>query len=344
MALSGPAALPTPAIGPVRLENPFVLSPMAGIGDPPYRRLCRRGGAALVCAEMVSANALHYDDERSRAMLRTYPDEHPVSMQIFGNDPDRLAAAARAAEAAGADVVDLNCGCPVPKITKSGGGVSLMRDEPLFARCLAAMVKAVRVPVTVKMRLGFSRGDNDAPRFARIAEDVGAAAVAVHARAREARHAGAPDLAALAAVTRATRLPVFGNGGVRSFDDARRMLEAGCAGVLVGQAAVGNPFFFRELLDAAAGRAAALTLRDRFDLLREHARLIVDYYGESLGIRRLRKYLPAYVHGLPHAAAFRGAANRIERLDEFLSFLGEFETRGGAVLPTAEGKDRMENP
>jgi tRNA-dihydrouridine synthase B len=339
LALTGP--LPTPAIGPVRLDNPFVLSPMAGIGDPPYRRLCRRGGAALVCAEMVSANALHYDDERSRRMLQTYPDEHPVSLQIFGNDPDRLAAAARAAEAAGADIVDLNCGCPVPKITKSGGGVSLMRDESLFARCVAAMARAVRVPVTVKMRLGFARGENHAPRFARIAEDAGAAAVAVHARSREERHAGAPDLEALAAVTRAVRLPVFGNGGVRSFEDARSMLDAGCAGVLVGQAAVGNPFFFRELLSAAAGRAAPLSLRERFDLLREHARLIVEYYGESLGLRRLRKYLPSYVHGLPHAAAFRGAANRIEGHAAFLEFLAAFEARGAAILPSPEGKDTM---
>ncbi|MBK9922333.1 MAG: tRNA-dihydrouridine synthase family protein [Elusimicrobia bacterium] len=236
-----------------------MLSPMAGIGDPPYRRLCRRGGAALVCAEMVSANALHFDDERSRRMLQTYPDEHPVSLQIFGNDPDRLAAAARAAEAAGADIVDLNCGCPVPKITKSGGGVSLMRDESLFARCVAAMARAVRVPVTVKMRLGFARGENHAPRFARIAEEAGAAAVAVHARSREERHAGAPDLEALAAVTRAVRLPVFGNGGVRSIEDARRMFGRGVRRGSGGTGRGGQSLFFPRALERRGGpRRAAL--------------------------------------------------------------------------------------
>lgn len=320
-------SLPRPAIGSVRLDNPFVLSPMAGIGDPPYRRLCRRGGAALVCAEMVSANALHYEDERSRRMLQTYPDEHPVSLQVFGNDPERLAEAARQVEAAGADIVDLNCGCPVPKITKSGGGISLMTNETLFAQCLSAMVKAVRIPVTVKMRLGFKRGDNDAPRFARIAEEAGVSAVCVHARSREEHHAGAPDLGALSEVVGAVRVPVFGNGGVQNYADARAMMAAtGAAGVLVGQAAVGNPFLFQEMLNAAGQNPAPLSLQLRFDLFREHLRLIVEYYGESLGLRRLRKYIAAYVKGLPNAAAFRHQANQTDRLDNFLALLQSFES------------------
>jgi tRNA-dihydrouridine synthase B len=234
-----------PRIGSVQLDNPFVLAPMAGIGDPPYRRLCRRGGAGMVCAEMVSANALHYKDERSQRMLATFPDEHPISMQVFGNDPDRLAGAAQAAEAAGADVVDLNCGCPVPKITKSGGGIALMKDEALFSRCVEAMVRAVRVPLTVKMRLGFRRGENFAVRFAKIAQDQGAAAVSVHARAQEDRHDGPPDLEGLGRVVQAVDIPVFGNGGVQTYENVRAMMEtSGVAGVLVGQAAIGNPSCF----------------------------------------------------------------------------------------------------
>ncbi len=299
---------------------------MAGIGDPPYRRLCRRGGAAMVCAEMVSANALHYNDERSRRMLATFPDEHPISLQVFGNDPDRLAAAARAAADAGADVVDLNCGCPVPKITKSGGGISLMRDESLFARCVSAMVKAVRVPVTVKMRLGFRGEDNQAIRFAQVAETEGATAVAVHARSREDRHQGAPQLDELRRVVNAVRIPVFGNGGVQTYDDARAMMDkGGVAGVLVGQAAIGNPFLFMEFLAREKGRAEPISLRQRFDLFREHLSMIVEYYGETVGVRRLRKYIPSYVKGLPGSAPFRGRVNLLNKKDEVLDALSEFQ-------------------
>lgn len=299
---------------------------MAGIGDPPYRRLCRRGGAAMVCAEMVSANALHYDDERSRRMLATFPDEHPVSMQVFGNDPERLASAARAAADAGADVVDLNCGCPVPKITKSGGGISLMRDAPLFARCVGAMVKAVRVPVTVKMRLGFRGEGNQAVHFARVAESEGAAAVAVHARSREDRHQGAPQLEELRRVVETVRIPVFGNGGVRTYEDARAMMDqGGVAGVLVGQAAIGNPFLFLEFLARAAGRDAPVSVQQRFQLFREHLAMIVDYYGEETGVRRLRKYIPSYVKGLPGSAAFRGQVNLLNKKGEVLEALTNFE-------------------
>ncbi len=324
-----------PSIGNVKLDNPYILAPMAGIGDPPFRRLCRRGGAGLVCAEMVSSNALHFQDERSQKMLEVFPDEHPVSMQIFGCEPERLAAAARKAEAAGADVVDLNCGCPVPKITKSGGGIALMLDESLFARCVAAMAKAVKVPVTVKMRLGFEKEDRLSHRFARTAEESGAAAVSVHARIRGAHHSGAPDLEALAATVASVRIPVFGNGGVGRYADARRMMAAtGCAGVLVGQAAVGNPFFFLELLKAGEMEARgedpdlnppSLSTAERFALLREHARLIVEYYGEDLGIRRLRKYMSSYVHGLYGASEFRRRAVQARFLSELLDLISEYE-------------------
>ncbi len=322
-------------IGSVVLDNPFVLAPMAGLGDPPYRRLCRRGGAAMVCVEMVSANALQYNDERSRQMLTTFPDEHPISMQVFGNDPARLAGAAQAAEAAGADVVDLNCGCPVPKITKSGGGISLMQEETLFAQCVNAMVRAVRVPVTVKMRLGFKRGENRAIRFAKVAQDQGAAAVSVHARSQAERHEGAPDLVGLAHVTQSVGIPVFGNGGIRTYGDVQAMMAAGVAGVMVGQAAIGNPFLFLEFLAARSGRPAesSVPLSQRFALLREHTTMIVDYYGELVGMRRLRKYIPSYVKGLPGSATFRGQANRMDRRNDFLTLLSEFESKmGNGVL------------
>ncbi|MBL0350624.1 MAG: tRNA dihydrouridine synthase DusB [Elusimicrobia bacterium] len=325
--MTSAAPLPRPTIGALRLDNPFVLAPMAGIGDPPYRRLCRRGGAGLVCAEMVSANALHYGDEKSRRMLQTYPDEHPVSLQVFGNDPDRLAHAARAAEEAGADIVDLNCGCPVPKIANNGAGISLLKDESLFARCLEAMVKAVKIPVTFKTRLGFRRGENVARRFVQLAESVGVAAVAIHARSKEDYHVGPPNNAALREIVQSVKIPVFGNGGVKTFADAKRMMdESGCAGVLIGQAAVGNPFLFSELSQAArAGVDAPLPVTHRLALFREHARLIADFYGEDLGVRRFRKYIPSYVHGLRGSAAFRSRANVTGTLDSLLRLIDEFD-------------------
>ncbi|MBI4397368.1 MAG: tRNA dihydrouridine synthase DusB [Elusimicrobia bacterium] len=309
------------SIGPVRLKNPFGLAPMAGIGDPPYRRLCARNGAGLVCTEMVSANALHYGDEKSKRMMKVYPDEHPVSLQLFGAEPSRLAAAARLAEDAGADIVDLNAGCPVPKITKTGAGVSLMRNEDLFARCLEAMVRAVKIPVTVKMRLGTVDGENGAVRLARLAEAAGVKAVTVHARFQGARHGGPPDLDALSQVVSAVKVPVLGNGGVRTHDDARKMKDAsGCAAILIGRAAVGNPFFFAEL-----NGGAVIQLSRRFEILREHIHLIVEYYGEKMGVIRLRKFLSSYTAGLPHAAEFRSKAYTLVDSSELLAYLNNYE-------------------
>jgi nifR3 family TIM-barrel protein len=305
---------PAPSIGAVRLDNPFLLAPMAGVSDPPFRRLCRQGGAGMVCAEMVSANALHFGDKRSLGMLEVFPDEHPVSLQVFGAEPDRLAAAARRAEEAGADVVDLNCGCPVRKITSGGAGIGLMNDESNFARCVEAMSRAVRVPVTVKIRLGRLRGENRGPRFARLAESAGAAAVFVHARSMEDRHSGPPDLTGLKETVESVRIPVFGNGGVRTAEEARLMMDGtGCAGVLIGQAAMGNPFIFAELL-SGEGAPPAAGPRRRLELLRWHARMNVEYFGEERGLVRLRKTFGSYMKGLPRAAEFRGRAYQIRDL------------------------------
>ena len=327
-------------IGPVHLDNPFILAPMAGIGDPPFRRLCRRGGAGMVCAEMVSSNALYFNDEKSQAMLTIFPDEHPVSMQIFGSDPERLALAAQRAEQAGADIVDLNCGCPVPKITKTGAGASLTENESLFGKCLEAMAKAVKVPVTAKMRLGQKRGQSRAARLARIAEQAGVAAVTVHARAVEDRHDGPPDLDALREVVSAVKIPVLGNGGVESYQEARRMIrEVGCAGVLIGQAAMGNPLLFLEMLEDARREGENFEQgpgslpATRFDLLREHIRLNVEYYGEDVGIRSLRKVMGSYVKGLPCSAEFRGTAYTLRTEKDLNDLINRYESSLRAHVP-----------
>jgi tRNA-dihydrouridine synthase B len=308
----------TLALGRVSLPNPFILAPMAGVSDPPFRRLCRQRGAGMVCAEMVSANALHHGDETSLEMLTVFPDEHPVSMQLFGSSPDRLAEAAKRAVDAGADIVDLNCGCPVPKITKSGAGMSLMKDEALFGRCIEAMARSVDVPVTVKMRTGWVRGENVSARLAQIAERAGAAAVSVHARTMENRHSGPPDLVALAETVQSVHIPVFGNGGVASLEEGRRMMgETGCAAVLIGQAAMGDPFVFQE---GAAHRAM-----ERFAKMEEHVRFNVDYYGERRGLSRFRKFLHAYTKGLPDACAFRNRCYTVESLKDFMEIMGGYQ-------------------
>jgi len=308
-------------LGPVLLDGPFVLAPMAGVSDPPFRRLCRRNGASLVCAEMVSANALHFKDKRSQRMLEVFPDEHPLSLQVFGSDPDRLAKAAKMAAAAGADIVDLNCGCPVPKVMRTGAGLALTKDEKNLARCLEKMVSAVNVPVTAKFRLGARRGRNDAVRLARLAESCGVAAVTVHARWKDAGHSGPPDLEALHDVAAEVRIPVLGNGGVQTAADARRMIETGCVGVMVGQAAMGNPLIFRELWEGE--KAKPFSERGVFDLLLEHARMNVAYFGEKLGIVRLRKVMGAYIKNFPQAATFRHRAYQVETLSELVELLNQ---------------------
>lgn len=313
-------------IGNVRLDNPFGLAPMAGITDPPFRKLCRRYGASFVCAEMVSANALRYGDKRSHEMLRIRPDEKPVCMQIFGSDPKILAEAARKAEKAGADIVDLNVGCPVPKVVKTGSGMRLMENEKKFEACVANMVKAVRVPVTVKLRLGWRKGENKAKQFARLAERAGAAAVFIHARTVEDRHKGNPDLCGLKQVVKSVKIPVFGNGGVKSREDAVRMMrQTGCAGVLVGQAAMGNPCLFRELTSKRGKTTSRDEMRRKWKVCRKHIALNMRHYGEKCGILRFRKVLAAYLKGIPHAASLRDKAMRIETREEMDQFLNRLE-------------------
>ncbi|MBR4592724.1 MAG: tRNA-dihydrouridine synthase, partial [Elusimicrobiaceae bacterium] len=229
-------------IGSVSLSNNLILAPMAGITDSPFRVLCLQGGAGLVCAEMVSAHALHYGNAKSGRMLQVNPKEHPVSMQIFGSDEETIAQAAQSAQAAGADIIDLNAGCPVKKINKAGAGCVLMKDEIKLARLLTAAVKSVKIPVTLKTRIALNHQELLGARLAKLAEDCGAAAVTLHARAAVDVHTGLPNVPALAQACAAVKIPVIGNGGVADASFVKKFIEAGCAGVMIGRAAVGNPF------------------------------------------------------------------------------------------------------
>lgn len=307
-------------IGSFTAPNNLWLAPMAGVTDGPFRALCLRGGAGVVCAEMVSAHAVHYGNARSRRMLQVDAREKPVSMQIFGSDEQTIAEAALAAEACGADVIDINAGCPVKKINKAGAGCVLMKDPVHLGRLVAAAVKAVKVPVTLKTRIALKRGVLLGAEIARVAESEGAAAVAMHARAAEDVHSGEPDLEALAHVCAAVKIPVLGNGGITDGAVAEQFFKAGCAGLLIGRAAVGNPYIFRDIAQALNGQTPApMGPTRRVQIYLELIEENVLRYGEKIGIGRSKKTAGYWLRDFPNAAEVRGRFVRLEQLADIRS-------------------------
>ncbi len=302
-------------IGSFTAANNLLLAPMAGITDSPFRVLCLKGGAGIVCAEMVSAHALHYGNAKSGRMLQVNPKEHPVSMQIFGSDEATIAEAARNAEAQGADIVDLNAGCPVKKINKAGAGCVLMKDEAKLGRLIEAAVKSVNIPVTLKTRIALTHKERLGARLAKLAQNAGASAVTLHARAAVDVHSGPPNIEAVAEACSAVTIPVIGNGGILAADTARQFLQAGCEGVMIGRGAVGNPFIFQDIQDALAGKEpSSHTPKSRLavylDLIREN----VAYYGERIGVNRSRKTAGYWIKDFPNAAEVRGLFVRLDAL------------------------------
>lgn len=305
------------SIGGFTARNNLLLAPMAGITDSPFRILCIRGGAGIVCAEMVSAHALHYGNARSGRMLKVSEKEHPVSMQIFGSDEETIAQAAKNAQDAGADIVDLNAGCPVKKINKAGAGCVLMKDPAKLARLLAAAVKSVTVPVTLKTRISLNHTEFLGADLAKLAENEGASAVIMHARAAADVHSGAPNVEALAKVCAAVKIPVIGNGGVLNAADAKQFFEAGCAGVMIGRGAVGNPFIFQDIIDVFDGKEPSshtpcARLQTYLGLIEEN----VAFYGEKIGVNRSRKTAGYWIKDFPNAAEVRGKFVRLDSLAE----------------------------
>ena len=311
-------------IGPFTAPNNLVLAPMAGITDTPFRILCLKGGAGLVCAEMVSAHALHYGNPKSGRMLRVAEKEHPVSMQIFGADEESIAQAARQAQAQGADVIDLNAGCPVKKINKAGAGCVLMKDELKLGRLIEAAVKAVSVPVTLKTRIALHHKELLAVRLAKLARNAGAAAITLHARAAVDVHSGPPNIAAVAEACAAVDIAVIGNGGVVNAAVARQFLQAGCAGVMIGRGAVGNPFIFEDISAGLNGQAVApITAKRRLEIYLELIRQNVAYYGPRIGVNRSRKTAGYWISNFPNAAEVRGQFVRLDRLAEIVTLLSK---------------------
>lgn len=309
-------------IGAVCVEQPVILAPMAGVTDLPFRILTKEMGCGLVYSEMVSDQGLVHRNARTMEMLAIDERERPVAMQIFGSDPRHMAHAAAVVQAAGADIIDVNMGCPMPKIVKNGEGSALMREPRLAEEILQAVVKAVTVPVTVKFRIGWDASSINVVDLARRAEQAGVAAVAVHGRTREQFYSGTADWSAIAAVKEAIRIPVIGNGDVRGPEDARRLLETtGCDGVMIGRAAQGNPWIFRRVIRYLATGVLEPEpgVAERVALMLRHLDMLIEYKGAHVAIREMRRHAAWYTKGLRGAAEYRERFNHAQSREDFLT-------------------------
>ena len=313
-------------IGEIVIDNPVILAPMAGVTDLPFRLLCRQQGAGLICMEMVSAKAIFYNNKNTEALLEIHPQERPVSLQLFGSDPNIISEMAKRIEERPFDILDFNMGCPVPKVVNNGEGAALMKNPRLVEEILGKLVKAVKKPVTVKIRKGFDENSVNAVEIAKIAESCGVAAVAVHGRTREQYYSGQADWEIIARVKEAVRLPVIGNGDVDGGAAAARMLEeTGCDGVMVGRAAQGNPWIFREIVHylRTGEELPGPTVEEKREMALRHAKLQVQYKGEYTAVREMRKHLAWYTMGMPHSARFRQKINSVETMEELLAGIDE---------------------
>ena len=309
-------------IGNVTLDNNVILAPMAGVTDLPFRLLCRKQGAGLVCMEMVSAKAIYYNNKNTEELLTIHREELPVSLQLFGSEPRLIADMARRIEDRPFAVLDFNMGCPVPKVVNNGEGSALMKNPKLAEEILTALVKAVKKPVTVKLRKGFDEEHCNAVEMARIAESCGVAAVAVHGRTRAQYYSGRADWDIIRQVKEAVKIPVIGNGDVDGPQAAKRLLEeTGCDGVMIGRAAQGNPWIFGETVRFLEDG----TLSDKPDgrekkrVVLEHAKLQQEFKGEYTAVREMRKHLAWYTAGMPHSARFRQTINSMESMEELIA-------------------------